>query len=480
VVIDSAAAANDPPDIAGAVDSTGTVYVFWTTSVTNGAIKYTTLASPFTSFTPPITVATPAGSQPRYPHVPAQAPLGYGYVPLVYQTGTSSPFNIVLDTRYPPPHVYVPVTPTRLLDTRSTGGPLTAGATRNLTVAGGTTSVPLTAAGVVLNVTVTSTTANSFLTVFPAGSTLPLASNLNWTPGKTIANLVEVPVGSAGAISMYNLAGSTDVVVDLEGYFVESSPTSSAGGQVGLTPYRITDTRAGSGQANAGSTLAAGATLDVKVTGTGGATGVPAIGVAAAILNVTATNTTAPSFLTVWPKGAARPTASNMNWVAGQTVPNRVFVPVDPTTGMVSIYNPSGTVDVVVDAGGYFTNATASGNSFTPQSPTRIADTRTNSTTLGPGGTLTLQITGATGVGVPPNAKALILNVTVTNTTAPSFLTVYPSTATRPTASDLNWVGGQTVPNLVVATIGTSGAITFYNPTGSVDVVVDLFGYFIT
>jgi hypothetical protein len=471
VVIDSTAGPNDPPDIAGAVDSTGTVYVFWTTSVTNGSIKYTTLVSPYTTFAPPLTVQTPAGSQPRYPHVPAQAPLTYGYVPLVYQTGTSSPFNIVLDTRYPP-HPYVPVTPTRLLDTRTTGGPLAAGVTRNLTVAGGTLPVPLNATGVVVNVTVTNTSANSFLTVFPAGSSLPLASNLNWTPGKTIANLVEVPVGAGGAISMYNLAGSTDVVVDLEGYFVTGT-TSTAGGEVALTPARITDTRAGSGYANAGSTLAAGATLDVQVRGVGG---VPATGVSGAILNVTATNTTAASFLTVWPKNATRNTVSNLNWVAGQTVPNRVFVPIDMTTGMISIYNPSGSVDVIVDVGGYFTDATAAGNAFTPQSPTRIADTRTNATTLGPGGMLTLQITGV--AGVPANAKAVILNVTVTNTTAPSFLTVYPSTATRPNASDLNWVTSQTVPNMVVATVGTTGAITFYNPTGSTDVIVDLFGYF--
>jgi hypothetical protein len=471
LVIDPTANATDPPDIAGAVDSTGTVYVFWTTSVTNGSIKYTTLVSPYTSFAPPITVLTPAGSQPRYPHVPAQAPLTYGYVPLVYQTGTGSPFNIVLDTRYPP-HPYVPVTPVRLLDTRTTGGPLGPAGTRNLTVAGGTTSVPLTATGVVLNVTVTNTTASSFLTVYPAGSSLPLASNLNWTAGKTVPNLVEVPVGAGGAITFYNAVGSTDVVVDLQGYFV-SIASSTAGGEVALTPARITDTRLGSGQPNAGSTLGAGATLDVKVTGAGG---VPATGVSGAILNVTATNTTASSFLTVWPKGAARPTASNLNWVAGQTVPNRVFVPVDPATGKISVYNAVGSVDIVVDVSGYFTDATAIGNSFTPQSPVRIADTRSNSTTLGPGGQITIQVTGV--AGVPANAKAVILNVTVTNTTAPSFLTVYPSTATRPLSSDLNWVAGQTVPNLTVATLGTTGAITIYNAAGSTDVVVDLFGYF--
>jgi len=79
--------------------------------------------------------------------------------------------------------------------------------------------------------------------------------------------------------------------------------------------------------------------------------------------------------------------------------------------------------------------------------------------------------------GVPADARAVILNVIVTNTTARSFLTVFPSSAHQPTASDLNWVAGQTVANLVVATLG-SGAATFFNAAGSNDVVVDLFGYF--
>ena len=97
LVIDNSGTTTDPPDIAGAVDSAGKVYVFWTTSVSSGAIKYVTLVSPFTSASSATTLAT-TGTQPRYPHVPAQAPLSGGIVPLVYQSGTSSPFNLVLDT----------------------------------------------------------------------------------------------------------------------------------------------------------------------------------------------------------------------------------------------------------------------------------------------------------------------------------------------------------------------------------------------
>jgi chitodextrinase len=103
VVIDSSAPAGgasycqslcNPPDIAGAVDSTGKVYVFWATNETGGAIKFATLQSPYTTPSAVATVAT-TGTNPRYPHVPAQAPLTGGYVPLFYQSG-SGPYDIML------------------------------------------------------------------------------------------------------------------------------------------------------------------------------------------------------------------------------------------------------------------------------------------------------------------------------------------------------------------------------------------------
>jgi len=367
---------------------------------------------------------------------------------------------------------YTAVTPVRLLDTRNgTGAPagrLGAHGSLDLVV-GGTTNTSYTAIAVVLNVTVTSTTAVSFLTVFPKGTARPVTSNLNWTAGKTIANLVEVRLGTSREITFYNAAGLTHVVADLEGYF--DVPSGTAGGQVALAPARITDTRTGSGQANAGSHLGPGGTLAIQVTGAGG---VPASGVSGAILNVTVTNTTASSVLTVWPDGLTRPLASNLNWTAGLTIPNRVFVPVSGG-GMVDVYNASGSVDVIVDVSGYFTDGTATGRYFTPLNPVRILDTRPGAP-VGPKGTKVLQVGGV--AGVPRFATAVILNVTVTNTTAASFLTVHPSTTAVPNASDLNWTAGRTIPNLVVATLGDTGAISFYNAKGSVDIIVDRLGYF--
>jgi hypothetical protein len=404
--------------------------------------------------------------------ITATSPAGSGIVDVTVTTaGGTSATSIADRFAYTlPPAAYTAVTPVRLLDTRNAGGSLGAGGVLNLTVAGVTPGAPAGASAVVLNVTVTNTTAASYLTVYPAGATRPLASSLNWAAGKTIPGLVTVQVGTGGAITIFNGVGSTDVVVDLEGYF--AAPSGTAGGEVALTPARITDTRTGSGRPNAGSTLGVGGTITVQVTGAGG---VPASGASAAILNVTVTNTSAAGALTVWPTGATRPLASNLNWVAGQTVPNRVFVPIG-SGGQVSIFNFAGSADVVVDVSGYFTDATASGKLFTSVTPLRLVDTRLTGQTLGTAGNFILQVGGLGGV--PVGASAVILNVTVTNTNAPSFLVAYPSTVGLPTASDLNWIGGQTVANLGAVSLGTTGAITFYNGVGSSDVVVDLAGWF--
>ncbi len=390
---------------------------------------------------------------------------GQTSAPIAFATQGSFPYHcaihpdmhgtIVVVGASGPPGQYLPLTPFRLMDTRIGGQPLQPGVPVVLQVTGG--QVPNTATAVVLNVTVTDTIGPGFLTVWPTGNPQPTASNLNWAARETRPNLVTVPVGLSGLVSFF-ASSRTDVVADLEGYF--AAPTGSAGGYVPVPPSRLLDTR------TAGTPLTSGGTLDLPVTGAGG---VPASGVSGVVLNVTVTNTSAAGFLTVYPAGATRPTASNLNWVAGWTVPNRVFVPVG-TSGKVTFFNFTGSTDLVVDVNGYFTDATATGNLFTPASPVRVLDTRISAQTLGAGGSLVVPV-------APSSSTAAVVNVTATNTTAASFLTVYPG-GTRPTASDLNFVAGQTIPNLAVATLTASGTVTIYNNTGSTDVVVDLVGWF--
>ena len=59
--------------------------------------------------------------------------------------------------------------------------------------------------------------------------------------------------------------------------------------------------------------------------------------------------------------------------------------------------------------------------------------------------------------GIPADADAVVLNVTVTDTTGGSFLTLWPAGQTKPTASNLNWTPGLTIPNAVTVKLGTGG-----------------------
>lgn len=370
---------------------------------------------------------------------------------------------------------YAAVTPTRLLDTREGSGALGPNDSRNLTVTGGSQNVPLGASAVSLNVTVTDTTAASYLSVYPAGCIQPLVSNLNWFGGETVPNLVIVQVGSSGQVTLYNAAGTTDLVVDLEGYFAPPTAGRTAGSYVPVSPTRIADTRTGSHSPDAGHTLSAGASLDVAVAGVAP---VPSSGVLAALVNVTVTDTSAPGYLTAYATGTGQPLASNLNWAAGETVANRVVVPVHPDGGM-TLYNCCGDTDVVVDVSGYFTDGTTSPSGaslFIAISPVRVLDTRQRTGgALGTAGTLTQQLAGLDGVA--PHATAVVANVTATDTTAPSFFTVYPG-GPLPLASDLNWSAGGTVPNLTVVTLGSTGQMSIYNDAGSAAAIVDAFGYF--
>jgi uncharacterized protein YvpB len=368
---------------------------------------------------------------------------------------------------------YVPLAPYRILDTRVAGNPLGNNGTANLTVAG-IGPVPVDASAVVLNVTVTDSSSASYLTLYAAGESPPDVSNLNFSQGETVANLTVVPVGVNGQVTIYNATGTVQVIVDLEGYFEANSGSSTAGSYAALTPARITDTRVGSGEPNSGDALGPSATLNVSVQGVGG---VPTAGVEAVALNVTVTDTTQSSYLTAYPAGAVMPLASNVNWWPGDTVANRVIVPVG-SSGQVSFYNSQGNTDLVVDAVGYFTDGTdtpGDASLYYPMSPVRLLDTRVDAGTPGANSYLSEQFAGVDGIS--PTANSVIANLTSTNATEPSYFSMVPE-QTTPGTSDLNFGVNQTVPNLVIATLNGHGGADIYNDEGTADSIVDVFGYF--
>jgi len=374
---------------------------------------------------------------------------------------------------------YHPVTPYRILDTRSgpqgsPAGKVRSNAEITVDVTGGASGVPATGvSAVVLNTTVTEPSASSYLTVYPSGVARPLASNLNFSAGQTVPNLVTVKVSGDGHVNVYNAVGQTHVIFDVVGWYGAETGGSRFNA---LAPVRILDTRNATGFG--GGKVSPNATITVDVTGTL-LSGVPATGVSAVVVNATVTDPTAGSYLTVYPSDAlSRPTASNLNFVAGQTVPNLVTVKVG-ADGNVKIYNAVGSTHVIFDVVGWYG---VSGDLFHPLTPCRSLDTRP-SALPGPKGKVAsnAEITvDVTGVCAVPNSGAtgVIVNTTVTEPTSGSYLTVYPSGVTRPTASNLNFLNGQTVPNLVIVKVGGDGNVRAYNAVGQTHVIFDTVGYF--
>lgn len=132
-----------------------------------------------------------------------------------------------------PKPVFVSITPCRLLDTRTVSNfntgprstPIGMNETYTVKAAGGTNGdcneIPATAVALVMNVTLTNPTANTFVTVFPSNVTRPNAANLNALAGDTrpIPNLVSTPLSPTGEFSIYNLDGTVNVVADVAGYY---------------------------------------------------------------------------------------------------------------------------------------------------------------------------------------------------------------------------------------------------------------------
>ena len=417
---------------------------------------------------------------------------------------------------------YHAVQPYRLADTRpnsgfanSQGMTLTAGSVLTIGVAPSgvaPNNVPNGATAVVVNITAINPSAAGYLTAYAAGQTVPHASTVNFIPGQTVANEAVITLGNTGdphdgQISIFNFTGSTDVAVDVEGYYtpgttgtfyVPAVNFNAATLSTAVSPTRVLDTRTGSGQQGAGETLGPQQTLSFFPGTTtfvpGALSPIVPSSATAVVLNVTATNPTDTSFLTVWSAGGAQPLASNLNFLPGQTVPNRVIVPLNPVTKQVSIFNFAGNTDVVVDVDGFYTPLFGT-EYYGLVTPTRIADTRPGSglpysgQTLGQGTIRTINVPPDTfgpntGHFAPANFLGVDANLTVTDTTDLSYLTAYPSTggSAPPLASDLNWLAGQTVASGdQISGVGASTpstAIDAFNFAGSADLVVDIYGYF--
>ena len=374
-------------------------------------------------------------------------------------------------------------TPQRLVDTRLglLGiGRRPAGSIVPVVVSG-QFGIPTVAQGltaVVASVTVTDTVDIGYVTVWPADQPLPNASNLNWGPGETAANLVQVAVAQTGAyqggVDVYVNFSPVSLIIDVEGYY--QSDAGPSGLYRPIFPDRFLDTRTGLG----GTIGPVGPrqTVRLAIAGHGN---VPANASAVAI-NLTETDAAAPSYLAVFPYADGNAGVSNLNFVAGQTRAARAIVRLD-SSGSIGIYNSEGTVQVIVDISGWFTDAsdpTVVGGHFVPLTPVRILDTRVPGLghygALGPAYRFDLQVGGA--AGVPVGAAAVVMNLTLTDSSAPTFVVGYPAGSPRTPTSDVNFSGGGPVPNLDFGSLPASGALTLYNSEGTTQLIGDVTGYY--
>lgn len=373
---------------------------------------------------------------------------------------------------------YNALVPSRILDTRSGNGAaaakLGAGSTLTLQVTG-RGGVPASGvSAVAMNVTVTEPRVTGSLAAWPTGQSRPDTISVSYSTNQTVPNLVVSKVGSDGKVGLQSTA-EAHVIADVVGWYGDGTTTLGARYNP-LSPSRILDTRSGNGAPAA--KLGPGASLDLQVTGRGG---VPASGASAVVVNVTVTEPTGFSFLTVWPRGQPRPLASNLNYVPGQTVPNLVVAKVGPD-GRVSAFNNGGEVHVIADVVGWYgADGGTVGALYAPLVPGRILDSRSGNgapaAKLGPGATLDLQVTGRGGVPAA-GVSAVVVSVTAIEPTAFSFLTVWPAGQPRPLASNLNVSPGRAVSNSVVVKVGTGGTVSIFNNGGQTHVLAEVVGWY--
>ncbi len=363
---------------------------------------------------------------------------------------------------------FVPVSPCRVVDTRNATGPfggpeLPANSSRTFAIPNSSCSIPSSAAAYSLNVTVVPPGQLTYLTIWPAGQSQPTVSTLN-SDGRIKANAAIVPAGTGGGISVY-VTDATQFILDIDGYFVPATD-SSALAFYALAPCRLVDTRQASGSLG-GPSLVAGQNRTFPVLSS--SCNIPAAAQAYS-LNMTAVPHGTLGYLTTWPAGNARPTASTLNASTGAISANAAIVPAG-TNGSISVY-ASDSTDLVIDIDGYFAPAAAGALSFYSATPCRTLDTRSSSGQFD--GELTLQIAGT--CGVPATAQGFVLNATVVPPAQFMYLTLWPDGSPQPYVSTLNAFDGATTSNMAI--IGTNNGSVDAFGSDPTQLIIDISGYF--
>ncbi|WP_421742746.1 carboxypeptidase regulatory-like domain-containing protein [Cellulomonas sp.] len=409
----------------------------------------------------------------------ARLPLSLGFplrdLSLLYSGDSAyAPTNLTIRSTeyvpYPPASGVVAMEPQRLVDEV-----LEPGAPRCRRVAGQYT-IPADAVGAIVNVTAVGASGPGYAVVYPAAdgaaATLPPANGatVNFEPGADVSNAAFVALSDDGSLCWASPAqgGRIRIVIDITGYV-------GADAGIALQPHeRILDTR----QTSA---LRPKRLTTVQITGHGG---VP-VGATSVLLNVAVTGVRSVGHLRIQPDAVGE--AVTTHYVPGATKSVAALATLSPT-GSLTLWSETATdVDVILDVVGWVIGSDV----YHPITPTRIVDSRPGSPVElrrvpGPLTANAVYTLPVRGVGVvPADATGVVLSVTAIAPDNAGNLSLYPDAdgtgkTPRPAASNINYVGGRNIPNLVVVALPSNGHINLVSqmpPGGKVNVAIEVVGY---
>jgi hypothetical protein len=392
---------------------------------------------------------------------------------------------------------YVPITPVRVLDTRvGTGlsGRFQSNIARSFQITGAITDIgpiPPDAVAITGNVTEVQQTAVGYVAVTPRPTNKPKSATVNFPVGDARNNNVTTAIGPNGMISATYVAGSgktTHLVFDVTGFFVADSSGATFNT---VKPYRILDTRDGTGGIS--TKFRQGVPQSFQVRGTGGLAGVPDDPLIVAVTgNLTVTGQNSAGDVALGPVADSTPATSNLNYIFGDNRGNGVSVKLSADGKLwADLHSSTATAraDLVFDVTGYY-KQDGTGLKFYPLNPGRIMDTRAGVVLSG----LTGPFVGSTGTtntrtldtdghwGIPADAKAITGNLAITAPAKAGHITIMLAT-TDPQTASLNFPAGDTRSNGITVPVTNPGGdllMHYHTSTngGTVHLILDATGYF--
>jgi hypothetical protein len=427
--------------------------------------------------------------------------------------------------------VYTPVTPCRIIDTRSApAGQMAAGLVRsfnawtttNFTNQGGLSSdcnIPANTntAAIVVYFTVVAPSAAGYITTYPSNAPQPLASTVNFGGGDVKGNNATLKLNQTVTSSHFNVftSSATHLVADVVGYYAKpvTVPMVSLNSDLvytPVTPCRIIDTRnpaADTGVLVGGSPARSFVGWNDSYTLQGGDNsncGLPlSINNAAIVVNFAVVGPSTDGYITAYPADKTQPFAATVNFVAGDVKGNNTVLKLNQTTDQAEfkVYSSS-TTHLVADVVGYYATPVAIGSLssdlvYTPITPCRIVDTRnvvsgaftalSTRNFIGWGTSFAAQGGAANDCGLPrgvdgPNNAALAVNFAIVGPAADGYITAFPANATTmPLAATLNYYAGDVKANNTVLklsqTTGTGPHFKIYS-TSTSHLIADVVGYY--